>query len=86
MDELIRIAMRHEAIFKTWGVHLNKDFARQRRTNRWFGFLISVLGGAVVVEDFNLYQTDKKLKELEKQIAELKKEEENQNSDNASEE
>lgn len=73
MDELIRIAMRHEKILNSWGPHLNKDFKRQKSINRWLGFGVAALAGLFVVEDLNLYQTDKKLKALEKELEELRK-------------
>jgi len=69
MDELIRLAMRHERTFAKWSLQLTKDFARQRRTNKIFGVCIASLAALFVYEDVNLFATDQRVKELEKQLA-----------------
>jgi len=71
MNELIRIAMRHEKTLTRWSMQLCKDWAKQRKINKWLtrGFIASMM--AFVYEDWNLYKTDMKVKELEKKVNDI---------------
>jgi len=68
MNELIRIAMRHERVIARWSVQLCKDWAKQRKTNKRLTHGLLALAAAFVYEDWNLYKTDQKIKELETKI------------------
>lgn len=71
MNEIIRAVLRHERTLTKWSVQLTKEFAKQKKINKRFGRAIAALGAALVFEDYNLYQTDKKVKDLENKLADL---------------
>jgi len=81
MNELIRAIMRHERTLTRWGMQLSKDFARQKKINKRFTKALIALGAAFAFEDYNLYQTDKKVKDLERKIDEMQMAKENNNEE-----
>jgi len=70
MNEIIRAVFRHERTLIKWSGQLSREFAKQHKLNKRFSRWLAALSIGLIMEDYNLYKTDQKVKELENALDE----------------